>query len=319
MVNFKNFDLNLLRVLDALLRDRSTVKAGDRLGLSQPAVSAALGRLRHATGDELLVRQGRDMVPTKYAQGIAGPLREEMARLEEIFSIQAFDPKTSDATFRICGSDFFADMLMPPLLARMKEVAPNVTIQLVDLVPDGYIETLDRYGAEMALIPDGDFPEWLEKQHLFASPFVVIAAKGHPAVAEASFKSGDVFPLDLFCTLDHALFSPQGNIRSMGDDALDNIGRSRRVIVTLPAFSGVCRTVSESEVIALVPCQYAERFQENLGLDVFAPPMPLVVPNIALIWQRRLTDNPAQQWFRQQVLDLMQPLDAMAQHWLAKQ
>lgn len=318
MVNLKNFDLNLLRVLDALLRDRSTVKAGERLGLSQPAVSAALGRLRHATGDELLVRQGRDMVPTSYAQAIAPSLREEMARLEDLFAAPTFDPATSDATFRICGSDFFADMLMPPLLAQMKAIAPDVTVQLVDLVPDGYVETLDRYGADMALIPDGDFPDWLEKQHLFASPFAVIAAKDHPAVKKANIKPGDVFPLDLFCGLDHALFSPQGNIRSMGDDALDQIGRTRRVIATLPAFSGVCRTVAKSKVIALVPCQYAQRFATNLGLEIFLPPMPLMVPNIVLIWQRRLSDNPAQKWFRQQVSDLMCALDADAQHWSSK-
>jgi len=316
MVNFATFDLNLLRVLDALLRDRSTIKAGERLGLSQPAVSAALGRLRHALNDDILVRQGQRMVPTDFANRLTGPLREELFRLETLFVEPAFEPETANMTFRVCGSDFFADMLMPALIERTQEISPFIKIQLVDLVPDSYVDTLDRYGADAALVPDADFPDWIEKQVLFRSPFVVIAANDNPHTKAAKLKAGDTFPLDLFCELKHALFSPQGNIRSMGDDALDEIGRQRDVVATLPAFSGVCRTVRNSDLIALVPCQYAQNLGGLLNIQAYKAPIDVVVPKISLIWQRRLDNAPSQVWFRELVSSILSPLETDAESWL---
>lgn len=108
MVNFVTFDLNLLRVLDALLREGSTVKAGNRLGMSQPAVSSALSRLRHSLGDELFLRQGQGILPTDYARSLATPLREQLDRLEALLTGPGgFDPATAELIFRIAGSDFF--------------------------------------------------------------------------------------------------------------------------------------------------------------------------------------------------------------------
>jgi DNA-binding transcriptional LysR family regulator len=115
-LNFATFDLNLMRILDALLREGSTVQAGRRLNMSQSAVSGALARLRYALGDELFVRQGNRLVPTAYAKAIELPLREELDRLAVLFARStAFDPATAEGTFRITASDFFAEMLMPPL------------------------------------------------------------------------------------------------------------------------------------------------------------------------------------------------------------
>jgi DNA-binding transcriptional LysR family regulator len=162
MVNFLTLDLNLLRVLDALLREGSIVKAGNRLGLSQPAVSSALTRLRHGLGDELFVRQGQGIVPTDYARTIAIPLRTELDRLERILNgPHGFDHRTADMTYRIAGSDFFADYLMPALALRLGEVAPGIRAQLVELVPNSYISSLDRYEASIALTAQEAFPEWV--------------------------------------------------------------------------------------------------------------------------------------------------------------
>ena len=112
-MNFKTFDLNLLRVLDALLLERSTVKAGQRVGLSQPAVSAALKRLREATGDQLLVRSGQGMMPTDYAHGIETPLRLFLGELETLLSVnQTFDPVNARDVFKIAGSDFSSEHLI---------------------------------------------------------------------------------------------------------------------------------------------------------------------------------------------------------------
>jgi len=183
-------------------------------------------------------------------------------------------------------------------------------------VPDSYVETLDRYGADAALVPDSDFPDWIEKRVLFRSPFVVIASKNNLSVKAAKINQGDEFPLDLFCELQHALFSPQGNVRSMGDDALEQIGRDREVVATLPAFSGVCRTVGNSNLIALVPCQYGQRLGDLLNVSAYRVPIEVVVPKIVLIWQRRLDNASAHSWFREQVTSIISPLDAEANPWL---
>ena len=123
-MNIASFDLNLLTVLDALLREGSTVRAGERIGLSQPAVSAALGRLRHALGDELFVRRGQGLEPTDYARSLVVPVREVLDAVVGVLAGSRFEPGTSDAVFRLSGSDFFAEMLMPALAERLSREAP---------------------------------------------------------------------------------------------------------------------------------------------------------------------------------------------------
>ncbi len=308
MVNFTTFDLNLLRVLDALLREGSTVRAGNRLGLSQPAVSSALARLRHSLGDELFVRQGLGLVPTDYARGLATPLRAELDRLETLLrGPDRFDPATAVLNFRIAGSDFFADMLMPRLAEKLGPIAPRVRVQLVDLVPESYISSLDRYEADMALIPDGEYGDWVERMPMFWSSFVVIGRTGNPLLA--GIEPGAAIPLDLFCELGHILFSPEGNTRAMGDAALERIGRSRRVVMTLPVFSGVCRTVARGNALSLVPRQIAEMLAEELGLRIYLPPMPIPTPLIIGAWHRRASENPAHKWMREQIAAILRPLN----------
>jgi DNA-binding transcriptional LysR family regulator len=123
-------------VLGALLREGSTIKAGQRIGLSQPAVSAALGRLRQSLGDELFVRQNGRLAPTDFARGLSLPLRQELDRLEAVLtSPSGFDPAATTGVFRITGSDFFAELLMPRLARLLRARAPGLRVQLVDLVP----------------------------------------------------------------------------------------------------------------------------------------------------------------------------------------
>jgi DNA-binding transcriptional LysR family regulator len=127
-MNFAAFDLNLLRVFDALLQERSATRAGERVGLSQPAVSAALSRLRHALGDELFVRQGNEMVPTPRALALAEPLHDALARLEQMLTASPqFDPCAAMRDFRLLGADFFAMLLMPRLSQQVAAAAPGIT------------------------------------------------------------------------------------------------------------------------------------------------------------------------------------------------
>ncbi|MCC5988851.1 MAG: LysR family transcriptional regulator [Pararhodobacter sp.] len=304
MVNLSGFDLNLLRVLDALLRERSTVRAGERLGLSQPAVSAALGRLRHALGDPLFVRQGQGMVPTVFAQGLETPLRQALDGLELLLrGPGGFDPQAARFDFRVSASDYFGSMLMPVMVRRLADQAPGVRLQLVDLVPDNYVEPLDRHAVDLALIPQGDFPAWVDSAPLFRAEFVTIARAGHPALA--GIERDCCLPLDLFCALDHVLCSPEGRFSGMGDAALARLGRSRRVAVSVPFFEAVLSIVAGSDMIALVPQDLAQPHMARGEITCRPLPFPMTPPELCMIWHRRLTRDPAHRWMRAQVAEIL--------------
>lgn len=300
MTNLSGFDLNLLRVLDALMRERSTVRAGNRLNLSQPAVSAALGRLRHALGDPLFVRQGQGLVPTAFALSLELPLREALDGLESLLRGPVdFDPAAAQMDVCISGSDFFALTLMPTLVQRLEARAPGIRVKLVNLVPDNYIEPLDRYEVDLALIPLGEYPAWTDHRPLFNADFVAIARTGHPALD--GIAPGEKLPLDLFCTLDHVLCSPEGRFHGLGDAALARVGRSRRVKVSVPFFEGVLAIVAASDLIALVPGDLVEAPHTRAGLCIYRPPVTVGRPQLCMVWHRRLTRDPAHRWLRDQV------------------
>jgi DNA-binding transcriptional LysR family regulator len=310
MANFKTFDLNLLRVLDALLKDHSTVRAGERLGLSQPAVSAALGRLRATMGDDLFFRRGKGLEPTQYALTLKDDLKLVLERIEALTQgPNAFDPAISDVGFRISGSDFFAELLMPRLAERLQALAPKMRVHLVDLVPDSYVETLDRYEVDLAIIPGTPLPDWVESRPVFRSSFSVIARKDHPRLKREGLSSGDVVPIDLFCDIGHVLFSPEGNSTAMGDAALAKMGRKRRVVMTMPIFSGVYRAVAGSDLIALLPTALAHHVAEAAGLRVYRAPMPVPTAQLCMIWHRRFSASAPHVWLRNQIADLLASLD----------
>jgi len=310
-MNFATLDLNLLRVLDALFSEGSTVKAADRLAMSQSAVSGALSRLRHALGDQLFIRQGNRLVATDYAAALEAGLREELERLEALLTPPAiFDPQTAKGTFRIAASDFFAELLMPPLGDLLQKSAPRIRAQLVDLVPNDYVASLERRNADIALIPDLALPDWVNREPLFNSPFHVIARATNPGIA--GLEGGMQMPMDTFCGLHHVLFSPEGNLAAMGDAALQRVGKSRQVAMTVPVFSGVWRAVSESDLIALVPAQLASKLSGTFGLSVFKPPMEIDPALIIGIWHKRSDNAPLAAWMRSQIFSLMKALDVDA-------
>jgi DNA-binding transcriptional LysR family regulator len=303
-MNLSTFDLNLLRVLDALLREGSTVRAAAVLHLSQPAVSAALARLRHATGDPLFVRQGTGLVPTDFARGLAVPLHEILERIEAVMTAGAFDPSTSEQVFHLATSDFFAEVLVPGLVARMQQVAPGMRLHVLDLKPDDYVGTLERREIDFAIFPIEAAPDWLVARQICLSHYPVVARRGHPRLARAGVAPGGVIPVDLYCDLGHALFSSAGSFTALGDAALARIGRQRRVVLSVASFYGVARAVSGSDLIALLPHHFAEAMRGPMGLELYLPPMEVPLTPVSLIWHVRSDAAPSHRWMRQLILDL---------------
>lgn len=310
MANLYSFDLNLLRVLHALLEDPSTTRAGKRLGLSQPAVSAALSRLRHALGDELFFRKGQALEPTDFALSLVAPLRDIMENIERLVAAPAaFDPATAIGSYRISGSDYFAELLMPRLATHLQKIAPGIRLNLVDLVPDHHVGTLEKYDIDVALVPATETPDWVEGQVIFRSGFRAVARNGHPRLARAKVMPGDVIPIDLFCDLGHVVFSTEGSPRVMGDAALAHVGRERRVVMTLPSFGGVYRAVAGSDLVALLPTALAHHVAAMAGLTIYRAPMPLPLVDLTMLWHRRHSANPMHVWMRGEIAAMLEDLN----------
>lgn len=250
-MNLNALDLNLVRVFDALLRERSVTRAGEQIGLSQPAVSAALNRLRHALNDQLFVRHGNEMVPTPRAESLAEPLRVALREIERVFqSAKDFDPAELDRTFTLMGADFFSMMLMPFLAARIADVAPRVSFRFLDSARGDVSRLLQEDEIDAALERPLTVSDWVSSTPLFHSPFAIIAARDNAAIRRTGIADGGPLPMDLFCELPHVLRSIDGSMSGSTDEALSKIGRTRRVSLALPHFQAVALAVASGNYLA---------------------------------------------------------------------
>lgn len=309
-MNFASFDLNLLRVFDALMREQSVTRAGEIIGLSQPAVSNALGRLRHALEDELFIRRGHDMVPTPRAEALAGQVREALAQIERAISSEiAFDAAKAERVFTLHGSDFFSTLAMPRLFGQISRIAPGIGLRLLESAI-GEVEVLLRENViDAALERAMPMPKWVSSEIILHSDFVIVAAETHPVIREAGLRPGEPMPMQLFCDLPHALRSVDGSMSGIVDDRLSEAGAKRQVMLALPHFHGVAVAVSQSRLIAALPHQTVNALAGELRLAIYKPPVKISPQELRLYWHRRHDRVPAHRWLRDQIRTVAKMLD----------
>lgn len=307
-MNFAAFDLNLLRVFDAMMLELSTVRAGERVGLSQPAVSSALGRLRHAIGDELFVRDGNRMVPTPRAVQLKEPVRAALLQMEEALATAAgFDPATARQTFVLLGSDYFSTLLMPRLAKQITPEAPTVTLQMLDYPSAEVFRLLSEGTADVAVDRDMEPPDWIERKTLFDSYLLCVAAKDHPVLKRQRIKPGARIPAEVFCEIPQVLLSMDGAKFGTIDEMLKSHGLTRAVAMTVPHFQAVALAAASSPLIGSLPVHFARHAAALLGLDLYLPPYDPPQVRITLYWHRRLANDAASIWLRahiERALDL---------------
>lgn len=313
MTNLSGFDLNLLKTLDAMLRDGTTQAAGARIGLSQPAVSAALSRLRHKLGDPLFVREGQRLIPTDFARNLEGPLQEALALVEAMLSgPEGFDPASADFVFRMSGSDFFSEILIPPLMERLRKVAPGVRLHMLDLVFSSTLHSVETFNIDLVFWPRFDRPKHLVAEDIMTSDFVTVAPVGHKRLARAGIGDGEMIPLDLYCDLDHAHFLPELNIRTQIDRALTAHGRARRIVASLPTFTGVYTAVADAGLIGYLPRRFAEKRKAEGKITIHPMPLPIETNYLTMFWHTRLTEKPSHKWMRGQIAEILAPFSDAA-------
>lgn len=289
-------DLNLLTALDALLRERHVTRAARMLGLSQPAMSHSLRRLRALLGDPLLVRSGQGMVLTARAEALRPRVRDVLERVAPLFEPASFEPARCERTFHLVASDFMGWLLLPALLGRLAREAPRASLRLLPPMED-VPGALDTGRVDLALGVFSRPPEGLRQQRLFTDALVCAVRRGHPQVRAR-------LSLETFLRLSHVVVAPRGLPGSLVDEALAHQGLRRHVALTVPHFLLAPHVVASSDAVTSLSGHLARKLAPQLSLAVFPVPLALPRQSQSLLWHERTQADAAQRWLREVVREV---------------
>ncbi|KXU84241.1 ABC transporter substrate-binding protein [Paraburkholderia monticola] len=296
-LDLTRFDLNLLVVLEALWAERHVGRAAERLHLSQSATSHALSRLRSAFADQLFIRHPRGIEPTPLAIELMPRVAAVLESVRLVASPRGeFDPARLQAMLSVAATDHAILTVIAPALAKIQAAAPGVVLRLRPADMESAVRMLDSGDLDIVL-GSGSFaqmPQRFDCQLVHKERFVGIARKGHPALLKRGTKLH--MELDDFTRLPHILVSPRGDTRGAVDDALEALGRTRKVSATCPSFLAVPFMVGASESIAVIAERVALRMQETAQLSLFELPVVLPTWDVLVIRARGRANEPAVQW-----------------------
>lgn len=297
VVNVRDVDLNLLRVFDAVLRDRSVTAASGRLGLTQPAVSNALARLRALFGDPLFVRSSGGMDATPFARELAEPVRQALALLDAALAHgPGFDPASSTRAFRFYMSDVGQIEFLPPLVERVQGAAPGVRLEAVALEVEDIADSLATGAIDLAMgfLPALGAP--LRRQALFRDPYMCLMRADHPAASGTLTRRK-------FLEAAHALVTYRGGHRVI-EEALERAGVARRIALRAPHFTVMPMVLERTDLIVTLPARVARVFERRGRFKCLPPPVPIPRAEVALHWHARFDSDAGNRWLRQQLAEL---------------
>lgn len=310
-VHFDSLDLNLLKVFEALMDERSATRAGARLGLTQSAISHALNRLRYVLKDELFVRGPDGMQPTERAAEIAPRLRQGLLQLQLALAPSEFVPERTDRRFTVTCTEYAGAVLIPAFLAKLRAQAPHASLTVL---PSnlGVTETLRSGRADLAIGSFRRFPEWFASEKLLRETRVWALSADNPAARHE-------LTIERLAELPHLVIAATGEDEHaiegyVADHGLERLvtrsdagvlqgvlatrGLRRNVAVTTPHFLAALAAVSQSDIAALLPRRLATAFVGRYRLALFEPPYPSPPFDIMSLWHRENGDQPAIAWMR---------------------
>jgi DNA-binding transcriptional LysR family regulator len=293
----KTIDLNLLAALDVLLAERSVTAAAKRLGLSPSATSRTLARLRAATGDPLLVQAGRSLVPTPYAERLAGRVHAlaQEARAVLTPALDRVDPGSLQRTFTIRANEGFVALFSPVLVATIGEAAPHVRLRFAPK-PDKEARPLREGAIDLEIGTAGASAPEVRSQFIFRDRFIGAARLRHPLL------EGPITP-ERYARWRHVVASRRGASRGPVDDALHELGLDREIVAVVPSFLDALNIARRSDLIALVP-RSCIRDGEIMAQGLQGFDLPVSTPELAIsaMWHPRLDADPAHRWLRQKLI-----------------
>ena len=294
---FDKIDLHLIRVLHTVLTERSVSKAAVRLGMHQPAVSAALRRLRGLAGDPLLVRSGAGMQPTDAALRMVAPAGAILRSAEALFSdARGFDPRTGSHTFRIAASDYLDPLFLPRLMARIKAEAPLCPVEVLPLSADlHYHAHLEQGEVDVVIGNWPQPPDDLHMARLFGDEVVCLVAAGHPAVRRG-------WTAEEWLAAEHIAPTPTyPGARGVIDDQLSRMGLQRQVAARCAHFSLIPDIVATSLLVLTTGRLFCERFSQRLPLVILPCPVEFAPLVYYQLWHARTHMGASTRWLRDAV------------------
>ncbi len=292
-MNISRIDLNLLKTFDALLKMRHVTRAGELVGLSQPAMSYSLSKLREMFEDPLFVRTGRGMEPTPRAEALGEPVARMLKLIaNEILPVPMFDPLTSSRTFVLCMSDIGEMVFLPRLLKYLDAHAPHVQIEAVALSTPELEQGLASGAVDIAI---GHFPDLqgasIKRKALYRHSYVCVARQNHATI-------GDSLSLEQYLSAAHAVVRSENRKHDIVERTQERLGIRIYVRLIVPRFMGIPFIIASSDTIATVPLAVGRTFAEFVPVKLL--PLPFPVPNydLHIHWHPRFHHEPGNGWLR---------------------
>lgn len=299
-IDISQIDLNLLTSLDALLAERSVSRAARRLGVGQPAASHALARLRELLGDALLVRVGREMVPTPRGEALREPLARALSDVVRLLRHESrFEAQTSERGFRLICPDLLAPAL-PRLVEALHRHAPKTTLEILAGGPDEGAH-LEAGAADVALGPTKREGPGLVTRGLGAIGFGIVARQGHPALSRATKLSARAW-----AAYAHIVVQTGNRSPSLVGQAVERAGLDRRIGVRVPSFLAALFVCAQTDLFFAAPRELVTPILDPLGLRCVRPPIDITDVPVAAHWHERFQDDPAHRFFRELVIESLE-------------
>lgn len=297
-----SLQVSQLRLINEIAVSGSLTDAAERVGLTQPAASHALARLRQQLNDPLFVRTSTGMRPTPYGARLASSVRTALEALNGAFERHTeFDPSTSRRSFNLYISDNGQLVVLPRLLARLKEIAPHVKVRARAFPPKALHASLESGDVDLAVGSFTGLVAGFKQKRLFRETYLCVVRRSHPL-----FKDG--MTPEAFAAAPHALADEAGLAHELLDRWLNKHGVQREVKLSVPQFMVLPMVIASSDLLVLMPSRVAEQFAKVLPLKLLEPPLKLPSYDIRLFWHERYHDDPANRWLRSVFVDLFSDL-----------
>jgi DNA-binding transcriptional LysR family regulator len=295
-MDIRAVDLNLLKAFDALMSERAVTRAAGRIGLSQPAMSHALSRLRGLFADDLFVRTQNGMEPTAHAREIAPLVSTAIEHIEAALNLGVgFDPVKSAGIFTAGTAEYAEVALVGRLAAAFAEEAPRATLRLLPLNGAEAAEQLERGAIDVAVAHLRALSAPIESRTLLRDPFVVVVRQGHPIAKEP-------LSIETYAAQSHVLVSPRGDTSGAIDRLLVDFGLRRRIALLVATYLALPAALAASDLVATVPSRTARQIAAAAPVEILPLPIDYAV-TIGMAWHRRAASEPGQAWFRSLLIE----------------
>jgi DNA-binding transcriptional LysR family regulator len=283
----------LLATLEALLEEQNVTRAAERLNLSQPAVSAQLGRLREMFNDPLLIPAHRGMTPTTMALELLTPLRLALDQVRDtVTTHQHFDPMLAKLTVTIACTDYLQTVIGLSLIQELRQQAPGIRVAIRNLEPPRLEAQMVRGEVDLALMTPDEAPSALRTRHLYDEHYVLVGQRDHPQLS-------DSMTLEDYAQLEHVVVSLSGgNFSTPVDQALQALGYTRNVVLSVASFLFIPEIVARSHLVALVPWRLVEK---RTDLKLIKAPIVSTGFSVGMVWHERNHRHSAHRWVREQI------------------